>query len=274
MRNKKEIFSVVLLWGIVAYAIALLSFCTIKNIYGTTADYISAFGSYLGAIGAFFAAFVAVYLFSDWKVQALHEIKKEHLGKIITLTNKLRYNLIIKRQALTNILKAKESAVINDEIKSLDIKFDSEIDEYFFSIRFSILYLKEDLSSDFPQPLEFYGKMHHHFMHISQPFWIIIHSYVKYYDYLINEIGPKNLDYNHNIINRAYNYFEIDFPFREQTELLAWENRIVGYDIYDEKSQEWKEVRYANIIKMIDELMNMIEKIEKVSIKILKPVNN
>lgn len=67
MRNKKQILSVVLLWGVVAYAIALLSFCTMKNIYGTTAEYISAFGSYLGAIGAFFAAFVAVYLFNDWR---------------------------------------------------------------------------------------------------------------------------------------------------------------------------------------------------------------
>lgn len=274
MRNKKEIFSVVLLWGVVAYAIALLSFCTMKNIYGTTADNISAFGSYLGAIGAFFAAFVAVYLFSDWKVQALHETKKEHLGKLITLTNKLRYNLIVKRQALTNILKAKESAVIIDEIKSLDIKLDSEINEYFFSIRFSILYLKKDLSSDFPQPLEFYSKMHHHFMHISQPFWIIKHSYDKYYDYLINEINPSKLDYNHNILNRAYNYFGIVFPFKEQTELLSWENRTIGYDIFDENSQQRNEIRYENIIKMIEELMKMIEKIEEVSIKILKPVNN
>ena len=270
MRNKKEIFSVVLLWGVVAYAIALLSFCTMKNIYGTTADYISAFGSYLGAIGAFFAAFVAVYLFSDWKVQALHEIKKEHLGKIITLTNKLRYNLIIKRQALTNILKANESAVINDEIKSLDIKFDSEIDEYFFSIRFSILYLKEDLSSDFPQPLEFYGKMHHHFMHISQPFWIIKHNYDKYYDYLIKKIGPNHLNYNHNIINKSYNYFNISFPFKEQIDILMWKNLTVGYDILDEKTQKWNEIRYENIIKMIDELIKMIDKIEEVSIKALK----
>lgn len=274
MKNKKEIFFVVILWGIVAYAIALLSFCTMKNIYGTNADFISAFGSYLGAIGAFFAAFVAVYLFNDWKVQALHETKKEHLGKLITLTNKLRFNLIVKRQALSNMLKAKESAVITDEIKSLDQKFDSEIDEYFFAIRFSILYLNKDLSDDFPEPLAFYSKMHHHFMHISQPFWIIKHSYDKYYDYLINEIPPEKLDYNHNIINRAYNYFGIDFPFREQNELLAWENRTIGYDIFDENTQEWKEVRYANIIKMIEELMRMIEKIEEVSIKILKPVNN
>ncbi|WP_288397126.1 hypothetical protein [uncultured Acinetobacter sp.] len=245
-----------------------------KKIYGTTAEYISAFGSILGACSAFFSAFVAVYLFTDWKIQALHETKKEHLGKLITLTNKLRFNLIVKRQALSNMFKANDFAVINDEIKSLNQKIDSEIDEYFFIIRFSILYLNEDLSKDFPEPLAFYGKMHHHFIHISKPFWIIKYSYDRYYDYLKNEIDPIKLEYNHNIIDRSYNYFGIDFPFPEQTELLDWENRTIGYNIYDEKTQEWEQVRYADIIKMIEKLIEMIEKIEVVSIKILNPNDN
>lgn len=69
MKSKKVNLSLVLLWGVVAYAIALLTYCTMNNFLNSSADDISAFGSILGACGAFFAAFVATYLFNDWKEQ-------------------------------------------------------------------------------------------------------------------------------------------------------------------------------------------------------------
>lgn len=73
MKSKKDILLSVSFWGVVAYALALLTYCTLKNFYKTSADFISAFGSILGACAAFFAAFVAAYLFNDWKEQQRHQ---------------------------------------------------------------------------------------------------------------------------------------------------------------------------------------------------------
>ncbi|MDO7539729.1 hypothetical protein Q5M52_10700 [Acinetobacter nosocomialis] len=73
MKSKKLNLSLVILWGVVAYAIALLTYCTMNNFFHSSADDISAFGSILGACGAFFAAFVATYLFNDWKEQQKHQ---------------------------------------------------------------------------------------------------------------------------------------------------------------------------------------------------------
>ncbi|ENX63609.1 hypothetical protein F885_00351 [Acinetobacter higginsii] len=67
MNSNKSTFYVVLLWGVVIYAVALLTYCTMKNVFSASADFISAFGSILGACGALFAAFVAAYLFNDWR---------------------------------------------------------------------------------------------------------------------------------------------------------------------------------------------------------------
>lgn len=73
MKRRKINLSVVILWSVVAYAIALLTYCTMNNFLHSSADDISAFGSILGACGAFFAAFVATYLFNDWKEQQKHQ---------------------------------------------------------------------------------------------------------------------------------------------------------------------------------------------------------
>ncbi|MDV7388348.1 hypothetical protein R4446_11855 [Acinetobacter baumannii] len=69
MKSKKVILFSVLLWGMVAYAVASLTYYSLKIFFSTSADFISAFGSILGACAAFFAAFVAAYLFNDWKEQ-------------------------------------------------------------------------------------------------------------------------------------------------------------------------------------------------------------
>ncbi|RSP92634.1 hypothetical protein EA716_15435 [Acinetobacter baumannii] len=74
MKRRKLNLSAVILWSVVAYAIALLTYCTMKNFLKSSADDISAFGSILSACGAFFAAFVATYLFNDWKDQKKYEI--------------------------------------------------------------------------------------------------------------------------------------------------------------------------------------------------------
>lgn len=68
---KKETLSELLLWGLVAYSVVVLAYFTLK-IFNHDANFISAFGSIFSAIAAFFTAFVAIYLFSKWKKQAIY----------------------------------------------------------------------------------------------------------------------------------------------------------------------------------------------------------
>lgn len=75
--NKRINLLSIVLWGVVSYAVALLTYCTMKNVFNASEGYISAFGSILGACGTFFAAFIAVYLFVDWTVSAKFNQKKE-----------------------------------------------------------------------------------------------------------------------------------------------------------------------------------------------------
>ncbi|MFH7767036.1 hypothetical protein [Acinetobacter sp. BSP-28] len=66
--KKKDKYLELLLWGIVAYAVAILTYFTLK-VFDQGVDSISAIGSLLSAAATFFAAFIAAYLFNDWKDQ-------------------------------------------------------------------------------------------------------------------------------------------------------------------------------------------------------------
>ncbi|NYB19684.1 MAG: hypothetical protein HYH09_18115, partial [Acinetobacter baumannii] len=57
----KEDKQSLLLWGVVAYSVALLLYCSLKTLNGADAEYISAFGSILSAIATIFASIIAVY---------------------------------------------------------------------------------------------------------------------------------------------------------------------------------------------------------------------
>ena len=222
-------------------------------------------------MGTFFAAFVAAYLFNDWKDQAIYDTKKQHLSSVIATTNKMRYELLSKQEIIENILKVNNFAVINDNYRSLNNINDSSVNEAIFSIRASFIFLKDDFSSQIPNLLEYYGKIHHHYIHICNPYSIFIHNYEEYYDYIKNEINPDKLNFNHNMVNRAYNYYGLTVPFREQAILLQWRNRPIGYDQFDETKQKNEEIRYSNILEMIKETIKMIDKVENLSIKLLKP---
>lgn len=69
MKSTKLKFYAILLWGMVVYAIVLLTYCTYRGIYSDSAEAISAYGSILGASGTFFTAIVAAYFVHDWKNQ-------------------------------------------------------------------------------------------------------------------------------------------------------------------------------------------------------------
>lgn len=65
MNIKSPYFLVYL--AIVLYSISMLIYGTIKFFFGEDANSVSAFGSVMGGVGAFFAGFIAIYLFNDWR---------------------------------------------------------------------------------------------------------------------------------------------------------------------------------------------------------------
>lgn len=79
MKSDKSTFYAILLWGLVIYAIALLTYCTMRGYVADNKDFISDFGSIIGGIGTFFAAFIAAYLFNDWRTEKSYDLHKEYL---------------------------------------------------------------------------------------------------------------------------------------------------------------------------------------------------
>lgn len=69
IKKQKSIIFFVLCAGATFYLIALLLQCSLQHLAGQDANHISAFGSILSGVATFFAAFVAAYLFNDWKEQ-------------------------------------------------------------------------------------------------------------------------------------------------------------------------------------------------------------
>ncbi|WP_323126743.1 hypothetical protein [Acinetobacter haemolyticus] len=114
MKSKKDNFYVVLLWGVVIYAIALLTYCTMKNVFTASSEYISAFGSILGACGAFFAAFVAAYLFNDWKTSAKYQQKKEIIDEFWNAYIEVKIQLVSLNDRAT--LANAQSAIVRIEL--------------------------------------------------------------------------------------------------------------------------------------------------------------
>lgn len=80
---KKEKALELFLWGLVAYAVAILIYFTLKAL-GHGAEFISALGSMISAIGTFFAGYVAIRLYSDWKDPYNKNIEKELAFEVIS----------------------------------------------------------------------------------------------------------------------------------------------------------------------------------------------
>jgi len=169
MKSKKDNFYVVLLWGVVIYAIALLTYCTMKNVFTASSEYISAFGSILGACGAFFAAFVAAYLFNDWKTSAKYQQKKEIIDEFWNAYIEVKIQLVSLNDRAT--LANAQSAIVRIEL------FDS------VSTLVTKLYYLQ-------QKLELYFEIEK-----ENVFWtqmeLILQSYIRLLDYKSTQYGKN-----------------------------------------------------------------------------------
>lgn len=126
---KKEKYIVSLLWGIVAYAVAILAYFTLKA-FNHSADFISAFGSILSATATMFAAYVAIHLYTDWREQHNKLLENNFIMNIVDLFNATESKSIgillvfndIKRRSTDNFCEKSDEqflTVNDDEIQPL-----------------------------------------------------------------------------------------------------------------------------------------------------------
>ena len=73
---------------------SMLVFVSVQFFGGSDSGKISAFGSVLGGVGAFFAGFVAIYLFNGWKVQHNHTSLKEFSLKVFYVYTDINVKLV------------------------------------------------------------------------------------------------------------------------------------------------------------------------------------
>ncbi|MCH7291029.1 hypothetical protein MMP65_06080 [Acinetobacter sp. ANC 3926] len=118
MNSNKSTFYAILLWGVVIYAISLLIYCTLRSYSADTKDFISDFGSIIGGIGTFFAAFIAAYLFNDWKDQHNAQVRYNYIKDTLTL---LRECIIGLGPTLSSAVVAGEKFINTSSITSIHI---------------------------------------------------------------------------------------------------------------------------------------------------------
>ncbi|MFV5660739.1 hypothetical protein VXR58_11080 [Acinetobacter pittii] len=95
--KKNELFLYILFLAINSYLFSLLVFVTCKEILRLDSNYISALGSIISAFATFFAAFVAVVLFREWKKQARYLESIKLINKIKSQL-KLAFQIVNERR--------------------------------------------------------------------------------------------------------------------------------------------------------------------------------
>ncbi|WP_447500318.1 hypothetical protein [Acinetobacter oleivorans] len=250
MNLRKVNLSVVILWGVVTYAVALLIYCTMKNVLSISADNISAFGSVLGACGAFFAAFVATYLFNDWRHQASFDLKKQHVNEIIYLLA-LSYDELHKiEEILLNVKKTKEYKVLSEKYCSFKAK---DLRDEFYSKQLNVKML-DRLNKTDNEIFNIYAKYQNHFSYLLDHFNRIQDSYIRYYGKLISEMGSAECKIMVETIDTYANSQEKNS--QEAIQLQAHISHRFGFE------KEKISYIFADIFEMIDQITEIYEDLE------------
>lgn len=146
---KKEKYKTLLLWGIVAYTVAILMYFTLK-VFDQSADFISAFGSILSALATFFAAFVAAYLFNYWKDEKEYDLKTNCLIKCIDRAKSIEIDLILISTVIENLRNIENFKVLKFEYTQEQLHILNNLFYYHSEIKtYSKISKKEELINDY-----------------------------------------------------------------------------------------------------------------------------
>ncbi|WP_267581519.1 hypothetical protein [Acinetobacter pittii] len=144
--NKEDKQSL-LLWGIVAYTVALLLYCTLKTLIGAGAELISAFGSILSAIATIYATFIAIKLYANWRDPHQASFYVNECKNVLDIYKQLHLcqrNLSILELELLNLISTENGLGIRNEsdfteeelekLKTLNNLVDAGIDSLYTKI--------------------------------------------------------------------------------------------------------------------------------------------
>lgn len=140
---KKEKTLELLLWGVVAYAAAVLIFYTLRA-FDHGADFISAFGSILSAAATFFAAYVAIALFNDWKKPQRYLNKKQYADNLKILVKDYSASFRPYINALSDIRLEVNETTLDDFNKTSDVLF-RNLDNLILLFREADIHFKDNL---------------------------------------------------------------------------------------------------------------------------------
>ncbi|MHC5170109.1 hypothetical protein ACVIAJ_07075 [Acinetobacter johnsonii] len=249
--DKQKIIDIAL-WAIVAYAVALLIYWTLK-IFNQNAESISALGSLLSASATFFAAYVAVKLFNDWRDPANYATTKEQVLEALGVLSQVRYQLSFMLDHLYTLKRTNEFLILNEDILNYS---KNDIHQKFFDIVKNIRFLKNKLL------FEEFGKINHHFIHSENFYLSCIKEYQKYYNYLVDldELKDKEI-----FVAPYRSYRSYGLEINNNLALYSLKRTLeseVGYS-YNDLNQE-QEIRYTynNTIEMLSTTIALIDSFE------------
>lgn len=254
---EKEKLQCLVLWGIVAYAVALLIYFSLKA-FGHGADFISAFGSILSATAAFFAAYVAITLFSDWRDPANHSIKKEQVFRILGVTAQLRFQLSYISEALLLFKKTKEFVVLNDQYLAYD---HHNLKKQIFEVVASVKYLSPNIFND-------YSENKRHFTYVEMFYIQCKKEYEKYYQELSKDHHIQGGEIYVNPY-KNYTFYGVDQNNNYADKLLRALSKSAGYQVVND-GELVSGYAYKDLSEMVNTTINLINEIDISLLKELK----
>ena len=228
---KKETFLSILLWGIVAYSVAVLSYFTLKVMFKHDSSFISAFGAILSASGTFFAAFIATKLYNNWRDEKRYDLESKYLASIIQNLSPIFLQLMNIKNDAHNLGNIENSAILKTTylLHNQFNMYDSIISLY-PDIRLYCDITKDD------SLIDFYNKFDKK-CYILEDFYVELFSkkYQKYYYKYLNEVYPSagrdfkidaNNAYMQNLSDETKKNIEDILNFLTQSDLVAKTNNV------------------------------------------------
>lgn len=249
--NFKSPYNLAIL-AIVLYSTSMLVYGTLRIFIGEKIDAISAYGSVLGGIGAFFAAFVALIIFEGWKDQANFELKKEHANNLSTLLS-MSYDESHKiSEILLNLANISTHEVLCEKYT---IFLADDLRSEFYKTQLSAKML-DRLNTKEKDIFVYFAKYQTHFIYLVENFNVIQKYYIKYFNDYINSMSnaEKSLFESKGSFD---SYPNIKPKTREKIIIASLVVHKVKFEGNNNKYE------YANLKEMTDEMSNIYKILEK-----------
>lgn len=237
--------------AIVLYSTSMLVYGTIRIFIGERIDAISAFGSVLGGLGTFYAAFMAFYIYKGWKVQANFELKKEHVNHLSTLLS-MGYDETHKiSEILLNLAKIGTHEVLAEKYFNFSAN-DLRSEFYKTQINAKMLDRLNEKDKDI---FIYFAKYQTHFTYLVENFNNIHNKYKIYYQNKLDSMDSLAKLFYEN--GGSFSIYQSTFP--NDQEKLMLKSLILHSVKFQANNQNYN---YNNLDEMIKEMSNIYKILE------------